>query len=114
MRPANSSSYGTYKLRIDFYSAGGANIPVYYGLVGTNYIYSNITTVFTGAYSDVTTTYREKTLTISSATRWAFMNLVMPAYSTQGAAYAVLTVTFTPATFNSAQAFHLDRVVFRQ
>lgn len=114
LRPANSSSYGTYKLRIDFYSAGGANIPVYYGLVGTNYIYSNITTVFTGAYSDVTNTYREKTVTLSTKDRWAFMNLVMPAYSTQGAAYAVLTVTFTPATFNSAQAFHLDRVVFRQ
>lgn len=114
LRPANSNSYGTYKLRIDYYSAGGAPIPVYYGLVGTNYIYSNITTVFTGAYSDVTNTYREKTVTISSATRWAFLNLVMPAYSTQGASYATLTVTFTPATFNSAQAFHLDRVVFRQ
>ena len=114
VRPANSSSYGTYKLRVDYYSAGGAVIPVYYGLVGTNYIYSNITTVFTGAYSDVTDTYREKTVTISHSDRWAFMNLVMPAYSTQGATYAILTVSFTPGTFNASQAFHLDRVVFRQ
>jgi len=114
VRPANSNSLGTYKLRIDYYSAGGAVIPVYYGLVGTNYIYSNITTVFTGAYSNVTDTYRQKVVTISNTDRWAFMNLVMPAYSTQGASYAILTVSFTPATFNSSQAFHLDRVVFRQ
>jgi len=114
LRPANSNSYGTYKLNVNFYTSGGVIIPVYYGLVGTNYIYSNITTAFTGAYSDVTSTYREKTVTISTKDRWAFINLVMPAYSTQGASYAVLTVTFTPATFNSAQAFHLDRVVFRQ
>lgn len=114
IRPANSSSFGTYKVRVDYYSAGGANIPVYYGLVGTNYVYSNSPVTFTGAYSDVTVTYRESDVTITHADRWAFVNLVMPAYSTQGASYAVLTVTFTPATFNSAQAFHLDRVVFRQ
>ena len=114
IRPANSDSLGTYKVRVDYYSAGGAPIPVYYGLVGTNNVYANNTTVFTGAYSDVTSTYRETDVTITHTDRWAFVNLVMPAYATQGASYAVLTVTYAPSTFKSTQAFHLDRVVFRQ
>jgi hypothetical protein len=114
IRPANKNSLGLYKVRIDYYSAGGATIPVYYGLVGANYVYSISTAVFTGAYSDVTNAYREQDVTITHADRWAFVNLVMPAYSTQGASYAILTVTYAPDTFSSTQAFHLDRVVFRQ
>ena len=114
IRPANANSLGLYKVRINYYSAGGAAIPVYYGLVGANYVYSISTAVFTGAYSDVTNTYREQDVTITHTDRWAFVNLVMPAYATQGASYAILTVSYAPSTFNATQAFHLDRVVFRQ
>lgn len=115
VRPANSSSYGTYNLKVDYYTDANVLIPVYYGQVNNAYFYANNTAAFTGGtYNDVTSTYRSTSASITRSDRWAFMNLVMPAYSTVGASYSVLTVTFTPATFNASQAFHLDRVVFRQ
>jgi hypothetical protein len=118
LRPNNSNSTsGTYKLRVDYYTEGDSQIKVYYGLtdLATNtYAFSVSTSSFVGAYSEVTDTYRQKVVSITRTDRWAFVNLIMPAFSTVGASYAVLTVTYTPATFVAGQAFHIDRSIFRE
>jgi hypothetical protein len=118
LRPDNSNSTsGTYKLRVDYYTEGDSQIKVYYGITDvatSTYAFSVSTSSFEGAYSEVTDTYRQKVVSITRTDRWAFVNLIMPAFSTVGASYAVLTVTYTPATFVAGQAFHIDRAIFRE
>ncbi len=85
IRPANSNSTGDYTLSVKFYSANGT-------LIST----------------------KTSTAEITNLTRWAYIAVVAPANDTDGAAYAVYSVDFNPAVFNAAQAFHIDRAVFRR
>ena len=85
IRPENSNSTGDYTLTVNFYSANG-------DLIST----------------------KDSVATITSLDRWAYLAVIAPASSTDGAAYAVYSVSFNPATFNATQAFHIDRAVFRR
>ena len=114
LRPENSDSTGTYTVRVDFYALGGTEVKVYYGEIDGAMQFSPVTNVFTGSYTDRTDEFRQKVVTISNTDRWSFVNLVMPAYTTENVSYAVLTVTYTPDTFVAGQAFHIDRAVFRE
>jgi len=115
LRPANSDSTGTYTLRVDFYSPTGSIIKVYRGNTSGNVSTNTLDFTSVGeSYMDVTDAYRSQTFNITHTDRWAYLSKVFPANTTFGAAMAELTVTFTPATFASDQAFHIDRCVFRE
>ena len=112
IRPLNSVSEGSYTMRVDFYDANQVLIPVYHwsnGIISTSLPSSSGVT-----YTDVTTTYRTVTVTNTHTDRWGYIANIFPATSTVGAAYAILSVTFNPATPDATQAFEIDRVVFRQ
>ena len=114
IKPINSNSTGSYTLRTDFYTVNGTLIPVYT---------DNITGLPTSKSSDssgtantavVTTANRAVTTTITDITRWAYIADTYPVSTIIGAYYAVVTVTFSPATYTAGQGFDIDRVVFRQ
>jgi hypothetical protein len=80
----------------------------------TNNKTTNATDALGNANSVITTAARTKTSAVNLTTRWAYIGNSFPVSSITGAAYAVLTVTFSPATYVAGQAFDIDRVVFRE
>jgi hypothetical protein len=114
IRPLNSNSTGSYTLRTDFYTVDGTLIPVYT---------DNLTGGPTSKPNDssgtantvvVTDANRATTKTITDLTRWAYIADTYSVSTIIGAYYAVVTVTFSPATYTAGQGFDIDRVVFRQ
>lgn len=113
IRPVNAHSTGNYTLTVNFYTASGTAIPVYTDNITGLYTTSSIDS--TGASNTLSTTAaRNKTVAITHTDRWAYLANTFIQSSILGAAYAVLTVTFSPTTYYSDQAFHIDRAVFRQ
>lgn len=113
VRPANSDSLGSYSLIVDYYDINNNVIVVYQDNL-TNNKTTNATDALGNANSVITTAARTKTSTVNLTTRWAYIGNSFPVSSITGAAYAVLTVTFSPATYVAGQAFDIDRVVFRE
>lgn len=113
IRPVNSDSLGSYSLVVDYYDINDSVIVVYQDNL-TNNKTTNSTDSSGAANSVVTTAARTKTSTINLTTRWAYIGNSFPVSSITGAAYAILTVTFSPSTYVSGQAFDIDRVVFRE
>jgi hypothetical protein len=113
IRPVNSDSLGSYSLIVDYYDINDNVIVVYQDNL-TNLKTTNSTDASGAANSVVTTAARTKTSTINLTTRWAYIGNSFPVSSITGAAYAILTVTFSPATYVAGQAFDIDRVVFRE
>jgi hypothetical protein len=114
IKPLNSNSTGSYTLRTDFYTVNGTLIPVY-----TDNITGNPTSRpndSSGAANTVVVTdaNRATTKTITDLTRWAYIADTYGVSTIIGAYYAVVTVTFSPATYTAGQGFDIDRVVFRQ
>jgi hypothetical protein len=114
IKPINSNSTGSYTLRTDFYTVNGTLIPVYT---------DNITGQPTSKPNDssgtantvvVTTANRAVTKTVTDLTRWAYIADTYSVSTIIGAYYAVVTVTFSPATYTAGQGFDIDRVIFRQ
>jgi hypothetical protein len=113
IRPVNSNSLGNYSLVVDYYDINN-NVIVVYQDNFTNNKTTNATDALGNANSVVTTAARTKTSAINLTTRWAYIGNSFPVSSITGAAYAILTVTFSPATYVAGQAFDIDRVVFRE
>lgn len=113
IRPVNSDSLGSYSLVVDYYDINDNVIVVYQDNL-TNLKTTNSTDASGAANSVVTTAARTKTSTVNLTTRWAYIGNSFPVSSITGAAYAILTVTFSPSTYVSGQAFDIDRVVFRE
>ena len=113
VRPANSNSTGSYTLRVDYYDANNAVIPVYTDSLSGGYTVNSVNSSG-GANTLSTDEARAKTFTITPTTRWAYLANTFSAATTVGASYAIVRVTYTPATFIAGQAFHIDRAVFRQ
>jgi hypothetical protein len=114
IRPINSNSTGSYTLRTDFYTVSGTLIPVYT---------DNITGKPTSKPNDssgaantviVTDANRATTVTVTDLTRWAYIADTYDVSTIIGAYYAVVKVTFSPATYTAGQGFDIDRVIFRQ
>jgi hypothetical protein len=96
VRPANSNSLGTYEIKVTFYDADDS-VHQYTPTGGspTNAIFFH-------------------TQNVTLATRWAYLSIVAPGYTTSGAEYAIYEVNYKPVTFNASHAFHVDRAVFRE
>lgn len=113
LRPSAGNAAGVYKLTVNFYDANGTIIPVYTDAI-TSQLTTNPLSATGGANTLSTTTARNISITITDTTRWAYLANTFPVSSVTGADYAILTVTCTPTTATAGQAFHIDRVVFRQ
>jgi len=113
IRPVNSDSLGNYSLVVDYYDINNNVIVVYQDNL-TNNKTTNATDALGNANSVVTTAARTKTSAVNLTTRWAYIGNSFPVSSITGAAYAILTVTFSPTTYVAGQAFDIDRVVFRE
>jgi hypothetical protein len=113
IRPENSDAAGVYKLTVDFYDANDTIVPVYTDTITGQYT-SNSLNAESGANTLSTTAARNVSATITDPTRWAYLANSFPVSTVAGAAYVVLTVTCTPTTALGTEAFHIDRVVFRQ
>jgi len=113
IRPVNSDSLGSYTLEVDYYDINDNVIVVYQdNLTGNKTTNSKDST---GASNSViTSTARTKTVSITHTDRWAYVGNSFPVSSITGAAYAIVNITFSPATYVSGQAFDIDRVVFRE
>ena len=105
IRPDNgSNALHPYRLTATFYDANGTVHNYDNAGVSTQAIFNMASTLVAGDES-----------------KWAYLSLVVPSYVTsanqfdlESAAYAVVKIDAEPATFNAAQAFHVDRVIFRQ
>ena len=113
LRPANTDSTGTYSLEVRFFDANDDEVIVYT---------DNITGQFTTSATDeggnpnteTTDEARRKTTEITNITRWAYLANTFPVSSITGAAYANIDIKFEADSVIAGQAFHVDRVVFRQ
>lgn len=114
IRPANSNSAVSYTLEVQFYDNNNTLIPVYTDNVTGQYTSNKYDG--TGTLNSVTSTTAARTVTksITALDRWSYISKTFSAGSIQGAVSAILTITCTPTTYASGQAFHVDRVVFRQ
>ena len=104
IRPDNTNSFSPYRLKATFYNSNGTIHNYNNGGVSTQAIFSMASTLASG-----------------DENRWAYLSLVVPSnvtsvndFDTEAAAYAVLEIQAEPTTFNAAQAFHVDRVIFRE
>jgi len=113
IRPKNSNSLGSYSLRVDYYDINDNAIVVYLDNL-TGYKTTNSKDSTGANNSIVTDAARTKTVTITHTDRWAYVGNSFPVSTITGAAYAIITVTFSPSTYVSGQAFDIDRVVFRE
>ena len=113
VRPVNSNSLGSYSLVVDYYDLNDNVIVVYQdNLTGNKTTNSKDSS---GASNTViTTAARTKTVSITHTDRWAYIGNSFPVSSITGAAYAIVTITFSPTTYVAGQAFDIDRVVFRE
>jgi hypothetical protein len=113
VRPVNSNSLGSYSLVVDYYDLNDNVIVVYQdNLTGNKTTNSKDSS---GASNTViTTAARTKTVSITHTDRWAYIGNSFPVSSITGAAYAIVTITFSPTTYVSGQAFDIDRAVFRE
>jgi hypothetical protein len=113
IRPVNSNSLGSYSLAVDYYDLNDNVIVVYQDNLTNNKTTNSKDA--TGANNTViTTAARTQTTTISHTERWAYIGNSFPVSSITGAAYAIVSITFSPATYAAGQAFDIDRVVFRE
>ncbi len=113
IRPVNSDSYGSYTLKVDYYDINNNVIVVYQDNI-TGAKTTNPLDATGVANTDTTTTSRSQTTSITHTDRWAYVGNSFPVSSITGASYVILSVTFSPATYVSGQAFDIDRVVFRE
>jgi hypothetical protein len=113
IRPVNSDSFGSYSLVVDYYDLNNNVIVVYQDNITGNKT-TNPLDATGSSNTVVTTAARTKTTSVTHTERWAYIGNSFPVSSITGAAYAILTVTFSPATYVSGQAFDIDRVVFRE
>lgn len=100
----NTNALHPYRLTATFYDANGSV---------HNYDNNNVSTQATFNMTD--------TLSSGDDQKWVHFSLVVPGnvtgpnqFDTEGAAYAIVKIDAEPATFNAAQAFHVDRVIFRE
>jgi hypothetical protein len=112
----STTALGTYTLKVDFYDSSGAVVNVYSYPDGVFSAASQrvIDEVLVSGTDVTTTGGRANTATISVANRWTYLAKSFPSNTIAGAAYAILTVSYTSATYTAAQSFDIDRVVFRQ
>lgn len=96
IRPENSYSTGTYVLTATIYDSNDAIVQ------------------YTPTGGSATNSVFTHTVTNTHLTRWGYMSLIAPSYTTIGGSYAIVTVEFQPASFNATQAFGIDRVIFRE
>ena len=113
VRPVNSDSLGSYSLVVDYYDLNDNVIVVYQDNL-TNNKTTNSKDAEGNDNAVITTEARTKTVDISHTERWAYIGNSFPVSSITGAAYAILSVTFSPDTYVAGQAFDIDRVVFRE
>ncbi len=115
VRPVNSDSLGDYSLVIDYYDINDNVIVVYQDNITGNKTTNSMDSGNPPAANTViTTAARTKTAEISYTDRWAYIGNSFPVSSITGAAYAIVSITFSPTTYVSGQAFDIDRVVFRE
>ncbi|CAB4122160.1 hypothetical protein UFOVP27_80 [uncultured Caudovirales phage] len=114
IRPSNANSTGSYTLEVQFYDSNNTVMPVYTDNITAQYTSSKYDG--SGILNTVVSTSAARTVTrtITALDRWSYISKTFSVGSIQGAAYAILTVTASPATFVAGQAFGIDRVVFRQ
>jgi hypothetical protein len=113
IRPVNSDSLGSYSLVVDYYDINDNVIVVYQDNITGNKTTNSKDA--SGANNIViTTAARTNTITINRTDRWTYLANSFPVSSITGAAYVILSVTFSPSTYVAGQAFDIDRVVFRE
>jgi hypothetical protein len=113
VRPVNSDSLGSYSLVVNYYDINDNVIVVYQDNITGNKTTNPLDS--TGASNTViTTAARTQTVSITHTDRWAYIGNSFPVSSITGAAYAIVNITASPATYVSGQAFDIDRVVFRE
>jgi len=113
IRPANSDSLGSYSLAVNYYDLNDNLIVVYQDNL-TNNKTTNALDSSGASNTVITTAARTQTVNISHTERWAYIGNSFPVSSITGAAYAIVQITFSPATYVAGQAFDIDRVVFRE
>jgi hypothetical protein len=113
VRPVNSDSLGSYSLAVDYYDLNDNVIVVYQDNL-TNNKTTNPTDSTGASNTVITTAARTQTASITHTERWAYIGNSFPVSSITGAAYAIVSITFSPTTYVSGQAFDIDRVVFRE
>jgi hypothetical protein len=113
VRPVNSDSLGSYSLAVDYYDLNDNVIVVYQDNL-TNNKTTNPTDSTGASNTVITTAARTQTASITHTERWAYIGNSFPVSSITGAAYAIVSITFSPATYVAGQAFDIDRVVFRE
>jgi len=113
VRPVNSDSLGSYSLAIDYYDLNDNVIVVYQDNL-TNNKTTNSKDALGNNNTVITTAARTQTASITHTERWAYIGNSFPVSSITGAAYAIVRITFSPATYVAGQAFDIDRVVFRE
>jgi hypothetical protein len=113
VRPVNSDSLGDYSLVVDYYDLNDNAIVVYQDNL-TNNKTTNSKDSEGNNNTVITTAARTQTAAITHTERWAYIGNSFPVSSITGAAYAIVRITFSPATYVSGQAFDIDRVVFRE
>jgi len=113
VRPVNSNSLGSYSLAVDYYDLNDNVIVVYQDNLTNNKTTNSKDA--TGANNTViTTAARTQTVAVTHTERWAYIGNSFPVSSITGAAYAIVSITFSPTTYVAGQAFDIDRVVFRE
>jgi len=113
VKPVNSDSLGSYSLVVDYYDLNDNVIVVYQDNLTNNKTTNSKDA--TGANNAViTTAARTKTSAVTHTERWAYIGNTFPVSSITGAAYAIVSITFSPTTYVAGQAFDIDRVVFRE
>ena len=115
LRAPNLYTLGDYVLSVDFYDSSGTIISVYSypdGILSSSSQRVIDDVLVSG--TDVTTTGRKSTATLSVVDRWAYLAKAYPSNTISGASYAILTVTYESGTYSAGQTFDIDRVVFRQ
>lgn len=113
VRPVNSNSLGSYSLAVDYYDLNDNVIVVYQDNLTNNKTTNSKDA--TGANNTViTTAARTQTVAVTHTERWAYIGNSFPVSSITGAAYAIVSITFSPTTYAAGQAFDIDRVVFRE
>ena len=113
IRPYNSDSLGSYSLAVNYYDLNDNLIVVYQDNL-TNNKTTNALDSSGASNTVITTAARTQTVNITHTERWAYIGNSFPVSSITGAAYAIVQITFSPATYVSGQAFDIDRVVFRE
>ena len=113
VRPVNSDSLGNYSLVVDYYDINDNVIVVYQDNL-TNNKTTNSKDASGATNTVITTAARTQTAAITHTERWAYIGNSFPVSSITGAAYAIVSITFSPTTYVAGQAFDIDRVVFRE